>query len=182
MSVTAVPLRPTPYSAKIKLALGVAVLLCGGIGLAMAGTTDLVRAAMPASVFLAKNAKRPGVQTTASGLQYKIEREGNGPHPTENDFVLVNYEGRLPDGTVFDSSYKRGEPAAFPIQGLIPGWTEGLQLMTQGSKYHFWIPPELAYGPQGAGNGVIPPNAVLEFDVELLQIAPRSALGAMGQQ
>ena len=87
--------------------------------------------------------------------------------------MLVQYEGRLTNGTVFDSSYQRRQPAAFPLQGLIPGWTEGIQLMPVGSKFRFWIPPELGYGAEGAGDGVIPPNAVLEFDVELLEIAPQ---------
>jgi FKBP-type peptidyl-prolyl cis-trans isomerase FkpA/FKBP-type peptidyl-prolyl cis-trans isomerase FklB len=112
------------------------------------------------------------MQTTASGLKYEVIRAGSGDKPVASDTVLVHYEGRLPDGTVFDSSYQRGEPAAFPLQGLIPGWTEGIQLMPKGSKYRFVIPPQLAYGPSGAG-GVIPPNATLEFDVELLDIAPR---------
>lgn len=142
-------------------ALLIALLLVGMGALAWAGTE---RFAVPANM-----------QTTASGLMYEVIREGTGEKPTATDVVLVHYEGRLLDGTVFDSSYQRGEPAAFPLQGLIPGWTEGIQLMPKGSKYHFRVPPELAYGAQGAG-GVIPPNATLEFDVELLEIAPREAM------
>jgi FKBP-type peptidyl-prolyl cis-trans isomerase len=121
--------------------------------------------------FLASNAKAPGVITTSSGLQYNVIREGTGPKPARTDTVLVHYEGRLLDKTVFDSSYKRGQPAAFPLDQVIPGWTEGVQLMPVGSKYHFVVPPALAYGARGAG-GVIPPGAVLEFDIELLAIRP----------
>jgi FKBP-type peptidyl-prolyl cis-trans isomerase FkpA/FKBP-type peptidyl-prolyl cis-trans isomerase FklB len=97
---------------------------------------------------------------------------GEGPTPTVTDTVLVHYEGRLADGTVFDSSYQRGQPAVFGVADVIPGWTEGLQLMRPGGKARFTIPPELGYGARGAG-GVIPPNAVLVFDVELLAIAPK---------
>src|SRR3546814_2875021 len=100
-------------------------------------------------------AEAEGVQVTSSGLQYKVLGEGEGPRPTARDIVLVHYEGRLTDGTVFDSSYQRRQPAAFPLRGLIPGWTEGIQLMPTGSKYRFWIPPELGYGAEGAGDGII---------------------------
>lgn len=172
MSVTAVPLTTISTGSKIKLAAGAAALVLAGAALAWAGTEKLVRASLPATAFLEKNAKANGVLTTPSGLQYKILRAGNGPKPMVSDVVLVQYEGRLSDGTVFDSSYERRQPAAFPLQGLIPGWTEGIQLMPVGSKFRFWIPPQLAYGEQGAGDGVIPPNALLEFDVELLEIAP----------
>ena len=124
--------------------------------------------------FLADNGKKLGVTTTASGLQYNVIREGAGPKPASSDTVLVHYEGRLVDAahTVFDSSYQRGQPAAFPLDQVIPGWTEGVQLMPTGSKYHFVVPPELAYGARGAG-GVIPPGAVLEFDIELLAVKPK---------
>ncbi len=137
------------------------------------GTRDQVAAVRTADMkYLAENAKKPGVVTTASGLQYQVVREGTGPRPAATDTVLVHYEGRLLDGTVFDSSYQRGQPAAFPLNAVIPGWTEGVQLMTTGSKYRFTVPPELAYGSAGAG-GVIPPGAVLEFDVELLAVKPQ---------
>lgn len=172
MSVTAVPLSTISRGSKIKLFAGAVALAVIGAGLAWAGTEKLVRASLPASAFLEKNAKAKGVQTTASGLQYQVLREGDGRKPGPSDVVLVQYEGRLSDGTVFDSSYQRRQPAAFPLQGLIPGWTEGIQLMPVGSKFRFWIPPELGYGAEGAGDGVIPPNALLEFDVELLEIAP----------
>jgi FKBP-type peptidyl-prolyl cis-trans isomerase FkpA/FKBP-type peptidyl-prolyl cis-trans isomerase FklB len=137
------------------------------------GTRDQVAAVRTADMkYLADNAKKPGVVTTASGLQYQVIREGTGPKPAASDAVLVHYEGRLLDGTVFDSSYQRGQPAAFPLNAVIPGWTEGVQLMATGSKYRFTVPPELAYGSAGAG-GVIPPGAVLEFDVELLAVKPQ---------
>lgn len=119
--------------------------------------------------FLAENAKREGVTTTASGLQYEILTEAIGQKPVATDSVRCHYEGRLIDGTVFDSSYQRGEPTSFPLQGVIKGWTEGLQLMSLGSKFRFFIPYTLAYGAQGAG-GAIPPYAALVFDVELLGI------------
>ena len=119
--------------------------------------------------FLAENAKREGVITTASGLQYEVLTEAIGQKPVATDSVRCHYEGRLIDGTVFDSSYQRGEPTSFPLQGVIKGWTEGLQLMNLGAKFRFFIPYELAYGAQGAG-GSIPPYAALVFDVELLGI------------
>lgn len=119
--------------------------------------------------FLADNAKRDGVTTTASGLQYEVLTEAIGQKPVATDSVRCHYEGRLIDGTVFDSSYQRGEPTSFPLQGVIKGWTEGLQLMSLGAKFRFFIPYTLAYGAQGAG-GAIPPYAALVFDVELLGI------------
>ncbi len=120
--------------------------------------------------YLAENADREGVQTTESGLQYEVITMGTGPKPTRDDQVKVHYAGRLIDGTVFDSSIKRGEPVVFPVTGVIPGWVEGLQLMPVGSKFKFHIPSELAYGQGGAPGGAIPPNSVLVFDVELLEI------------
>ena len=119
--------------------------------------------------FLAANKDKPGVKTTASGLQYKVLRKGKGPKPKATDTVTVNYRGTLIDGTEFDSSYKRGEPSTFKLNQVIPGWTEGLQLMPVGSKYRLFLPPKLGYGKRGAG-GVIGPNQALIFDVELLKI------------
>ena len=119
--------------------------------------------------FLAENAKREGVKVTETDLQYEVLTPALGIKPTPTDTVTCHYEGRLTDGTVFDSSYRRGEPASFPLQGVIRGWTEGLQLMSIGSKFRFFIPFDLAYGAQGAG-GSIPPYAALVFDVELLGI------------
>jgi FKBP-type peptidyl-prolyl cis-trans isomerase FklB len=119
--------------------------------------------------FLAKNKKKEDVKTTPSGLQYKVIKEGDGAMPKPDDTVTVNYEGKLINGTVFDSSYKRGQPATFPVKGVIPGWTEALQLMKVGSKYELFIPSNLAYGERGAG-GDIGANATLLFTVELLSI------------
>lgn len=119
--------------------------------------------------FLAENAKREGVKTTDSGLQYEILEPSLGQKPKATDTVRVHYEGTLIDGTVFDSSYKRGESITFPLNGVIKGWTEGLQLMSIGSKYKFFIPYQLAYGERGAGQ-TIPPYAALIFTVELLGI------------
>jgi FKBP-type peptidyl-prolyl cis-trans isomerase FklB len=118
--------------------------------------------------FLEDNAQRPEVKTTASGLQYEVLTEGTGPKPSGSTArVTVHYEGRLINGTVFDSSYKRNQPASFGLNQVISGWTEGVQLMPQGSKYRFFIPAEMGYGSRGAGS--IPPNSTLIFDVELLQ-------------
>lgn len=119
--------------------------------------------------FLAENGKRNGVVTTASGLQYEVISEGNGPRPKESDTVRCHYEGTLIDGTVFDSSYMRNQPAEFGLRQVIAGWTEGVQLMKVGSKYKFYIPYNLGYGEHGAGNA-IPPFATLIFTVELLAI------------
>lgn len=119
--------------------------------------------------FLAENKKKEGVKTTASGLQYKVIKEGSGASPKETDTVVTNYKGTLLDGTEFDSSYKRNEPATFPVNRVIKGWTEALQLMKPGAKYQLFIPAALAYGERGAGRD-IGPNATLIFEVELLSI------------
>lgn len=119
--------------------------------------------------FLAENGKRAEVVTTNSGLQYEVLVEGNGASPKATDQVTVHYTGKLIDGTVFDSSVDRGQPATFGVTQVIPGWVEALQLMKVGAKWRLYIPSEIAYGPQGAG-GVIGPNATLIFDVELLNI------------
>jgi FKBP-type peptidyl-prolyl cis-trans isomerase FklB len=119
--------------------------------------------------YLAENAKKEGIVTTASGLQYKVLKEGTGKQPKATDKVRCHYEGFLIDGTVFDSSVQRGEPAVFPLDGVIVGWTEGLQLMREGGKYRFFIPYKLGYGEGGAGAS-IPPFATLVFDVELLEV------------
>lgn len=124
------------------------------------------------ATFLARNKTAPGVKTTASGLQYLVLRDGNGPRPLPTQKVRVNYEGRLLDGTVFDSSYKRNQPAEFPLDRVIKGWTEGLGLMPVGSKYRLFIPSEIAYGATPRAGSPIGPNAVLVFDVELLNILP----------
>ena len=132
----------------------VVLVLALAVGVAYAGTAKLV------------------MQQTESGLRYQILKEGTGDHPLPTDTVLVHYEGRLENGTVFDSSYQRRQPAPFRLDQVIPGWTEGLQLMKKGGKARFVVPPSLAYGDRDMG-GVIPPNSTLTFDVELLDIAPR---------
>lgn len=119
--------------------------------------------------YLAENAKKEGVVTLPSGLQYLVIKEGNGKRPKATDKVKCHYEGMLVDGTLFDSSVQRGEPATFPLNQVIAGWTEGLQLMTEGSKYRFFIPYTLGYGERGAGAS-IPPFAALVFDVELIEV------------
>lgn len=121
------------------------------------------------AAYLAENAKRGEVKVTASGLQYEVLEEGTGATPTANDRVTVHYTGKLIDGTVFDSSVERGEPATFGVTQVIPGWVEALQMMKAGAKWRLFIPSNLAYGPNGAG-GVIGPNSTLIFDVELLKI------------
>ena len=125
--------------------------------------------AQAGKAFLMENGKRVEVKTTPSGLQYEVLTEGEGPQPSAQDQVVVHYEGKLIDGTVFDSSIDRGEPATFGVTQVIPGWVEALQLMKAGSKWRLFIPSELAYGPQGAG-GVIGPNQTLIFDVELIEV------------
>ncbi len=119
--------------------------------------------------FLDGNKGKPGIKSTATGLQYQVLVEGKGAKPQASDTVKVNYEGKLIDGSVFDSSITRGEPATFPLSGVIPAWTEGVQLMSVGSKYRFFVPSELGYGEQGAGDAIAP-NSVLIFEIELLSI------------
>lgn len=120
--------------------------------------------------FLAENTKKPNVKTTASGLQYEVLTPGKGKtNPAATDNVTVHYKGTSLDGKEFDSSYSRGKPTSFPLNGVIPGWTEGVQLMTEGAKYKFYIPSTLAYGENGAG-GAIGPNETLIFEVELIKI------------
>lgn len=119
--------------------------------------------------FLEENGKRVEVKTTASGLQYEVLEEGTGKMPAANDSVTVHYTGKLIDGTVFDSSVERGEPSTFGVTQVIPGWVEALQLMKEGAKWRLFIPSNLAYGPNGAGN-IIGPNATLIFDVELIKV------------
>jgi FKBP-type peptidyl-prolyl cis-trans isomerase len=131
--------------------------------------TQVASEAAVTAVALATQATGSDIQTTASGLQYRVITEGTGAKPTASDTVTVNYRGVLADGTEFDSTYRRNQPATFAVSGVIDGWTEGLQLMSVGSKYIFIIPPDLGYGEAGS-QGVIPPNATLIFEVELLSI------------
>jgi len=123
--------------------------------------------------FLAANKTKEGVKTTESGLQYKVVTPGKGPTPSDNDVVVCHYKGTLIDGTEFDSSYKRGEPAEFPVKGVIRGWTEALKTMKEGEKRQLFIPSDLAYGPSGRPG--IPPNSVLIFDIELVKVKKGAA-------
>jgi FKBP-type peptidyl-prolyl cis-trans isomerase len=127
------------------------------------------------AAFLAENAKKPGVKTTASGLQYQVIKEGTGKQPKATDTVSVHYTGTLINGKKFDSSYDRGEPAEFPVNGVIKGWTEALQMMKEGGKWKLFIPSDLAYGENSPPG--IPPNSVLIFDVELLKVLPSEGNG-----
>jgi len=161
MSATAVPIRPLRKGSVLKLWLALAVLALIAAAVAWIGTAS--------SQF----------RTTPSGLQYQVLTEGTGPSPTAADVALIDYTGKLADGSIFDSTRGK-QPVPMPVQGSIPGFAEGLQLMNKGATFRFRIPPELAYGEQGAG-GVIPPNATLEFEVTLHEFMPMAALqGMMG--
>jgi FKBP-type peptidyl-prolyl cis-trans isomerase len=147
-------------------------LCCTALGAAftLAPLTSMAQTALEkGEKFLAENKSKEGVKTTASGLQYKIVKEGTGKSPQATDSVLVHYEGKLLDGSVFDSSIKRNEPISFPLNRVIPGWTEGLQLLKEGGKAILYIPSKLAYGSRGAG-GAIGPDETLIFEVELLKV------------
>jgi len=174
--VTAVPLRPVSKSGVTTLWIGVAVLLAAGIGGAMWSTETARNAALPADVFLAKNARQSGVVTTASGLEYKVIEPGAGPKPTANDAVQIDYDGRFTSGELFDSSTRHNGPVLMPVAGNVPGFTEALQLMPRGAKYRIWISPQLGYGPEGQRG--IPANSVLVFDVTMHDFGPIPA-GAM---
>jgi len=148
------------------LSLTIAIAAAAGLSLSTAMAQSPLE---KGKAFLAENATKPGVQQTPSGLQYKILTPGEGRSPKASDVVRVNYRGTLLNGTEFDSSYKRNEPIEFPLNGVIPGWTEGLQLIKEGGKIQLFIPSNLAYGPRGAG-GLIGPDEALIFEVELLKV------------
>jgi FKBP-type peptidyl-prolyl cis-trans isomerase FkpA len=153
-----------------KVLLIVTALFIGFTMFSMANATTPEENKAAGTAFLAENAKKPNIITTASGLQYEVLTPGTGTvSPKATDNVTVHYKGTTIDGKEFDSSYSRGEPAAFPLNRVIAGWTEGVQLMKEGAKYRFFIPSELAYGEQGAGRA-IGPNSTLIFDVELIKI------------
>lgn len=137
-----------------------------------AGEAKAAQAKAAGEAFLAENKGKEGIQTTATGIQYRVDAAGEGAKPAASDSVRVHYEGRLLDGTVFDSSYSRGEPAVFGVSQVIPGWQEAIQLMSPGAKYEVWIPSDLAYGAQGAG-GDIGPHETLNFTIELLEVIKR---------
>jgi FKBP-type peptidyl-prolyl cis-trans isomerase len=147
------------------------VTLLGIAALTLAPISIMAQsAAEKGAKFLEENAKKEGVKTTASGLQYKVDKEGTGKSPTATDTVKVHYKGTLLDGKEFDSSYKRNEPIEFPLNRVIKGWTEGVQLMKEGGKMTLYIPSKLAYGPSGTPGGPIGPDETLIFEIELLQV------------
>lgn len=166
-TVTAVPIPPVKRAYVLWLVIGIAAALVAAAALAFQGDDPLTR-----------NARAKGVIVTASGLQYKVLEPGKGgATPTDSDVALVNYEGKLLDGTTFDKSQ---QPTPFPIASVVPGFSEGLKLMPKGSKYRFWIKPSLGYGEKATGP--IPANSVLVFDVELLDFIPETVLRQMQQQ
>ena len=165
-TVTAVPIRPVARSYVVWLALAVVAALVAATALAFQGDD-----------FMVKNARAKGVVTTASGLQYRVLTPGSGAKPTDTDVALVNYEGKLLDGTTFDKSQ---QPAPLPVAGVVPGFSEGLKLMSKGAKYRFWIKPSLGYGAET--KGPIPGNSTLAFDVELLDFLPEATIRQMQMQ
>lgn len=173
MSTTAVTLRPIARGSLTRLWIGVAAVALAAGGLAWAGQQHVEPS--PAA-FLAKNSHADGVVTTESGLQYKVLSEGTGPSPTTTDVALVGYKGTLLDGTVFDENPQ----APMPVDGVVPGFSEGLQKMKKGGKYRLWIPPQLGYGEQAAGP--IPAGSVLVFDVTLHDFKSRAELMQLQQQ
>jgi FKBP-type peptidyl-prolyl cis-trans isomerase len=170
--VTAVPLRPVGKSGVVALWVGIAVLLTAGIGGAYAASEKAVVSALPPEQFLANNAKRHGVKTTASGVEYQVIKAGTGAAPTASDVALVEYRGTLLNGTQFDAT-KPGQPAQLPVGQVVPGFAEALMLMPKGAKYRVWLPPQLAYGDREAGP--IPANSVLVFDITMVDFAPMPA-------
>ncbi|MGC6330581.1 FKBP-type peptidyl-prolyl cis-trans isomerase [Rhizorhabdus sp. FW153] len=176
--VTAVPLRPIAKGSLTKLWVGIAAVVALAVGAAYVSTQSQVVMAMTPEEFLASN-RGGNVVETASGLQYRVLEEGSGRKPTVNDLVLVDFEGKLPNGDVFESSARHGGPSPMPLQGMIGGWTEGLQLMNSGAKYRFWMKPELAFGPGGIP-GKVPPNSIVVFDVKLKEVLSPETLGMGG--
>jgi len=180
MSITAVPLKPVKRSILVYLWVGIALAVVAAGALAMQTPID------PTTAFLAKNARVKGVVTTPSGLQYQVLTAGKGSGPTDEDIALINYEGRLVDGTVFDKSQ---QPTPIPVvasnpetgrQGVISGFSEALKLMSKGAKYRVWIKPSLAYGEKD--QGVIPPHSTLVFDLELIEFIPEATYRQIQQQ
>lgn len=151
------------------LVITLSTLILGFTMFSMANAKSPEENKAEGAAFLAENGKKPGIITTASGLQYEVITEGTGASPSASDKVEVHYKGTTIDGKEFDSSYKRGQTITFPLNRVIPGWTEGLQLMKEGAKYRLFIPSELAYGARGAG-GAIGPNETLIFEVELVKV------------
>ena len=170
-SVTAVPIPPTKRRVILYLVFGIVLAVVAAAALAWQAPVD------PNAAFLAKNAREPGVITTPSGLQYKILTKGQGGSPTDTDVTLINYEGKLLNGTTFDKSQ---QPTPMPVAGVVPGFSEALKLMSKGAKYRFWLKPSLGYGDKAAGP--IPANSVLAFDVELIDFLPEAVIRQMQMQ
>jgi len=166
--ITAVPLRPVGRGGVIALWVGIALLLAVGIGAAVAASRAPMALAMPPAEFMAANAKKRGVQTTASGLEYQVLKKGKGPTPVLGDIAQFEYAGTLVDGTKFDATPK-GQAATFQIGQLVPGFNEALTMMPRGARYRVWIPPQLGYGERESGP--IPANSVLVFDITLRDFA-----------
>lgn len=176
-NVTAVPIPPTPRRILVALWTGLALALAAAVLLAVCGTGAARAQTGTNDQFLAWNGKQTGVVTTASGLQYKVLKPGEGGHPTDADVTLVKYKGTLRDGKVFDEN----ERAPLPVGQVVPGFAEGLKLMQKGGSYRLWIKPELGYRDRDTG-GAIPPNSVLIFDVDLLEFIPMAVLQQMQMQ
>jgi FKBP-type peptidyl-prolyl cis-trans isomerase len=177
MSVTTVPIQPIKKGSLTKIWLGVLLIAIIALALAYAGTQDAVINGASNEQFLDANADEDGVETTASGLQYKVITPGEGPSPSATDTALVKYEGRLRDGTVFDAN----EQAPMPVGGVVPGFSEALQLMQKGGEYRIWIPSELAYGGASPSEN-LPPNSLLIFDVTLLDFISAAQMEELRQQ
>lgn len=177
MSVTTVPIHPIKKGSLTKIWLGVLLIAAIALGLAYFGTRDVVETGATNEQFLAANADEDGVETTASGLQIQVITPGEGPSPTATDTALVKYEGRLRDGTIFDAN----EQTPMPVGGVVPGFSEALQLMQKGGEYRIWIPSELAYGEASPGEQ-IPPNSLLIFDVTLLDFISAAQMEELRQQ
>ncbi len=176
MSVTAVPIAPTPRRVLAMLWGGLAVALLVAVALAFLGTGRAIAQAGTNEQFLDWNGRQSGVVTTASGLQYKVLEAGEGGKPTDADVALVSYKGTLRDGTVFDQN----ERTPMPVSQVVPGFSEGLKQMQKGGKYRLWIKPELGYGARATGP--IPPNSLLVFDVEMIEFIPMAVLQQMQMQ
>lgn len=179
-NVTAVPIQSIKRSIVGWIVLGIFAAATFGAWLAFAGTSPVIAAKGSNEQFLAHNARQSGVVTTASGLQFKeLEKGAGGPSPTDTDVTLVEYSGKLRDGREFDASQR---PTPMPVAGVVPGFSEGLKKMTKGSKYRFWIKPELGYGERSPDPNRLPPNSVLVFDVKLLDFLPAAVVQQMQAQ
>lgn len=181
MSVTTVPIQPIKKGSLTKLWIGLALVLIVAAIAAYAGTQNAVETGASNEQFLAANAGNDGVVTLPSGVQYQVLKPGEGPSPTLTDIARVTYEGSLRDGTVFDSSVGQpGDAVVFPVNGVVPGFSEGLQQMQKGGEYRLWIPSELAYGEASPGPEV-PANSLLIFDVTLLDFISQEQMQALQQ-